>query len=227
MPPVLGPSSPSKIRLKSWAGCIGTTVVPSQKANSETSGPSRYSSTTTSPAASPRARAAAARSVVTMTPLPAARPSSLTTYGGPNASRAAATSSAPCAQPGGRGRHAGGRHHVLGEGLRALEPGGLARRPEAGDARGGDGVGDAGDERRLGADDHQVGAEIDGQRGHGLAGHRVDVVQGRDGRDAGVARGGVHLVDIRVAGQGEGQGVLAPAGTDDERLHAEPHAGRV
>ena len=93
MPPVLGPSSPSKIRLKSCAGSIGTTVVPSLRANNETSGPSRYSSTITSPHVAACSRAAA-RSDVTMTPLPAARPSSLTTYGGPNASRAAATSSA-------------------------------------------------------------------------------------------------------------------------------------
>ena len=49
MPPVFGPSSPSKIRLKSWAGCSGWTVVPSVIANSETSGPSRYSSITTCP----------------------------------------------------------------------------------------------------------------------------------------------------------------------------------
>ena len=92
MPPVLGPCSPSKIRLKSCAGCSGTTVVPSHKANSETSGPSRYSSTITSPHVAAWSRAAA-RSDVTMTPLPAASPSSFTTYGGPNASRAAATSS--------------------------------------------------------------------------------------------------------------------------------------
>ena len=47
MPPVFGPSSPSKIRLKSCAGSIGTMAVPSLSPKSETSGPSRYSSTTT------------------------------------------------------------------------------------------------------------------------------------------------------------------------------------
>ena len=78
MPPVFGPSSPSATRLKSCAGSSGTTVVPSVIANSETSGPSRYSSITT------RAQwlacsSATARSVVTTTPLPAASPSSLTT----------------------------------------------------------------------------------------------------------------------------------------------------
>ena len=47
MPPVLGPVSPSPTRLKSCAGCSGTTVAPSVTAKSETSGPSRYSSMTT------------------------------------------------------------------------------------------------------------------------------------------------------------------------------------
>ncbi len=61
--------------------------------NSETSGPSRYSSTTTRPHAAACA-SATSRSSVTTTPLPAARPSSLTTYGGPKASRAFAASSA-------------------------------------------------------------------------------------------------------------------------------------
>ena len=51
MPPVFGPSSPSKARLKSCAATSGSAVRPSQIAKSETSGPSRSSSTITSPAA--------------------------------------------------------------------------------------------------------------------------------------------------------------------------------
>ncbi len=47
MPPVFGPSSPSRARLKSWAGWSGRTVSPSVIAKSETSGPSRNSSMTT------------------------------------------------------------------------------------------------------------------------------------------------------------------------------------
>ena len=49
MPPVLGPWSSSPTRLKSWAGASGTTVLPSQRQNSDTSGPSRNSSMTTTP----------------------------------------------------------------------------------------------------------------------------------------------------------------------------------
>ena len=92
MPPVLGPRPPSKMRLKSCAGCSARAVVPSQTAKSETSGPSRNSSTTTRSQAAAWA-SASARSVVTTTPLPAARPSSFTTYGAPSASSAAAASS--------------------------------------------------------------------------------------------------------------------------------------
>ena len=96
MPPVLGPSSPSKIRLKSCASSSGTTVPPSQMQKRLASGPSRNSSTTTaaSPPFARQVRAcsrAASRSSVTTTPLPAARPSSLMTKGDPKASIASAT----------------------------------------------------------------------------------------------------------------------------------------
>src|ERR1700760_326443 len=83
MPPVFGPLSPSPTLLKSCAGSSGTTVSPSTTQNSETSGPSRNDSSSTgwpassSPAACARA---ASLSFVTTTPLPAARPSSLTTH---------------------------------------------------------------------------------------------------------------------------------------------------
>ena len=86
MPPVLGPVSPSPTRLKSCAGWNASTVVPSLTANRLTSGPSRYSSTSTRPQRAAWSTAAC-QSSVTSTPLPAARPSSLTTYGGPNVSR--------------------------------------------------------------------------------------------------------------------------------------------
>ena len=95
IPPVFGPSSPSCRRLKSCAGLSARTVSPSLRKKSDTSGPDRNSSTSTPPV--PRYSAAwaraASRSSVTMTPLPAARPSAFTTCGAPNSSSAAATSS--------------------------------------------------------------------------------------------------------------------------------------
>src|ERR671918_285152 len=98
MPPVLGPVSPSPTRLWSRAGARGRTVRPSVTANTLASGPSRYSSSRMVAPASPwipptRAASTAARaaawSPVTVTPLPAASPSALTTQGGPKSSRAA------------------------------------------------------------------------------------------------------------------------------------------
>ena len=85
MPPVFGPSSPSKARLKSCAETSGSAWRPSQIAKSETSGPSRSSSTTTSPPAPCSSRIASSTSTCvrqTKTPLPAARPSAFTTHGG-------------------------------------------------------------------------------------------------------------------------------------------------
>ena len=90
MPPVLGPSSPSASRLKSWDGARGTTCRPSQSTSSEHSGPVSPSSTMTRRPASPKAAplslastsaSASARESATSTPLPAARPSVFTTQG--------------------------------------------------------------------------------------------------------------------------------------------------
>ena len=78
------------MRLKSCAGTSGTAHVPSVTANTDTSGPARYSSTTTRSHAAAWA-SATERSPVTTTPLPAASPSSFTTCGAPNSSSAAAT----------------------------------------------------------------------------------------------------------------------------------------
>src|SRR5215469_7904391 len=61
--------------------------MPSVSAKIETSGPSRNSSMTTVPLAFACCSAASLLPVTT-TPLPAARPSAFTTYGGPNSSRA-------------------------------------------------------------------------------------------------------------------------------------------
>ena len=117
---------------------------------------------------------------------------------------------------GGRGRHPGRLHHLLGERLGALEPGGLAGGAEAGDAAAGDRVGDTRDQRRLGADHDQVGAQGGGQVGHRGAVHRVDRVQRGDRRHARVAGGGVHRGDVGVARQRAGQGVLAAPGADHQ-----------
>ena len=96
MPPVLGPVSPSPMRLKSWAGTSGTARVPSQRTSSEHSSPTSPSSMTmvrpASPNAAPDSLAvtswrASSRVCATSTPLPAASPSVLITQGPGSVSR--------------------------------------------------------------------------------------------------------------------------------------------
>ncbi len=129
MPPVFGPRPPSKIRLKSWAGCRAYAVVPSQIAKTETSGPSRNSSITTRSQVAACA-SASARSRVTTTPLPAASASSLTTYGAPELVERGLDLCRRGAGARARRRHPGGLHHVLGERLRTLQLRGGLRRAE-------------------------------------------------------------------------------------------------
>ena len=67
------------------------------------------------------------------------------------------------AHPGSRGGHTSRRHHLLGEGLGALQLGGRAGRAEAGDPPLRDGVGHPRDQRRLGPHHDQVHPERLGQ----------------------------------------------------------------
>ena len=80
MPPVFGPASLSNARLKSWAGASGITETPSDKKKRLTSGPDKNSSTKIPISINCLACSnAAAGSSVTITPLPAAKPSALIT----------------------------------------------------------------------------------------------------------------------------------------------------
>src|SRR5688572_15591296 len=103
MPPVFGPSSPSRRRLWSWLVASGSTCVPSLMTMKLASSPCRNSSTTTRAPASPRllrviiwsiAPCASATLAATTTPFPAARPSALTTIGAPRLVTKAFASSA-------------------------------------------------------------------------------------------------------------------------------------
>ena len=127
MPPVFGPVSPSRARLKSWAGSSGTAVTPSVTANSETSGPSRNSSITTVPQArgvrpgglqvGGDQHALARREGVVLHHV--GRPERgerLVRLGGGGAGER------------GRGGDPGLGHDLLGEGLRALDHGGAGVR---------------------------------------------------------------------------------------------------
>ena len=83
MPPVFGPMSPSPMRLWSWASGRATAVVPSHRAISEHSGPLIRCSRTNGPVVARIAAIVSSSVSGTVTPLPAARPSSLTTTGWP------------------------------------------------------------------------------------------------------------------------------------------------
>ena len=76
-----------------------------------------------------------------------------------------------------------------------------------------------GDQRRLRADHHQVGGDLDGQRGDRGRIGGLDVAQLRDLGDARIAGSGDQQFDGRVGGEADGEGVLAPAGPDQKYAH--------
>ena len=108
MPPVLGPVSPSPTGLWSCEVASGSTLRPSAMTMKLASSPCRNSSTTTRWPASPKAlpasmsRTAASASATVcamITPLPAARPSALTTIGAPCSRMKASAGSIPVKLP--------------------------------------------------------------------------------------------------------------------------------
>jgi hypothetical protein len=112
-----------------------------------------------------------------------------------------------------RGGHAGRLHDLLGERLGALQPGGGGRWAEGGDAGRADAVGQAVDQRRLGADDDEVDALGAGD------GQRLAVDDPGVAGDARVAGRGQQLGVLGGAAQRAHERVLAAAGADDEDLH--------
>ncbi len=121
-----------------------------------------------------------------------------------------------------RGGNAGRGHHLLGEGLAALELRRLAAGAEAGDPPGADDVGDAGHQRGLGADDDQVGAHLDGQVGDAVA---VEQAR-RAGRGTsamasmpGLPGAAMTASTAGSAARAADDGVLAGTGSEDENLH--------
>ena len=115
--------------------------------------------------------------------------------------------------------HARRGHDLLGEGLAALQSGGLRGRSEAGDAAAADGIGGPRDQRHLGADHDEVGGQAGGQAGNRLRVGDVDRATVGAQADPGVARRADHGVHGRVGGQCADEGVFPGAGTDHEHLH--------
>ena len=164
MPPVFGPVSPSPTRLWSCAVPKGRAVVPSERQKKLASSPVRHSSITTSAPARPMrpakqastAATASSRVAATVTPLPAASPSALTTIGAPCGGHRPCAAARVAEMPVGGGRDARFGAQRLGVALRAFQSRRFRARTEGGDARAAEIVGEPGDQRRLRPDDDEV-----------------------------------------------------------------------
>jgi hypothetical protein len=115
------------------------------------------------------------------------------------------------------------RHHVFGERLRPFDAGGLLGRAEAHNTCGSDRIGHTDDQRHLGTDDHQIGADLLRKRRHVVAGGDVDVVLVCDGRGAGIARRDGEAVHFGISAQRKQQRVFTGAGSDYQNSHKCQH----
>ena len=116
----------------------------------------------------------------------------------------------------GRRGNARAGHELFGETLGSLELGTLGTRAKARDARGANGVGHTGDERRLGADHHQTAAGLARKVRHSS---RVLGVEGHvlaHGKRAAVARRDVERAAQRGLGELGRQGMLAAAAAQQQ-----------
>ena len=170
---------------------------------------------------------AASRSSVTSTPLPAARPSSLTTYGGPKSSRAAAASSGV---PATWDRPVGTPAAAITSLANALLPSIRAAAADGPKQAMPAAVTASATPATSGASGPMTtrltpsccaSAVTDGGVG------RVDRVVVGQQCGARVARRGVHRLHLRIAGQGQHQRVLAAARADHQDPQGFRHGRRV
>ncbi len=214
MPPVFGPASPSPIRLKSCAGASGTTRRPSAEredrdlvAREQLLDHDR-----------PLERRGGAQRLVQL-------------LGGLADEDALARCEAVDLDDAGRPRdrqrlghrHAGRRHHLLGERLRPFDPRGGAARAEDGDPVPAQRIRDAGDERRLRPDHGEVGVEAAGEVEQRLGVVGPDRMTVAELRDPGVARSRVQRRHPGPVHELPRERMLASARPDQQH----PHGGRV
>ncbi len=121
---------------------------------------------------------------------------------------------------GARGRHPGGAHDLLGEPLAGFEPGRGPAGPEHRHPARGQGVGDPGRKRRLGADHDQPDPLGDAVLGEGPGVELVDreAPQGRG--EAVVSRRHEDLGGLGIAGETPGERMLAAPGAEDQNACA-------
>ena len=206
-------------------------VSPSHSAKKEASSPSRNSSTTISPPASPRAppnimsiaASASATFAATTTPLPAASPSALTTTGARRAADIGLGRRRRAEAFVGRGGNAVRPAQVLGEALGAFEAGGGAARAEGLGAGGFEVIDDACAERRLGPDNDQIDAVLTAIRDHRRMVADIERNALRLTRDARIARGTDEPVYERACRHLPGQRMFAAAGAKEQDVHGLQH----
>ena len=119
----------------------------------------------------------------------------------------------------GSGTHTGGRHHVFGEGFGSFDLGRRLAGPEAGNPGVAYGVGHPEYQRNLGADDHQVGPDLAGQRDDVVARGDIDIVLVGYCRRAGIAGRDGHRLDLRIGAQRQQEGMFAGTGADHQNAH--------
>ena len=120
----------------------------------------------------------------------------------------------------GRGRDAVRLAQILGEALGAFEPRGRLGRAEGLDAGGFEVVDDAGAQRRLGPDHDEIDAVSAAKGDHSRMVGEIERDALRLLRDAGIAGRAEQPVGERARGHFPGQRVLAPAGAENEDVHA-------
>ena len=111
------------------------------------------------------------------------------------------------------GGDTGALHDLLGEDLRPLHLGRLARGAKASDASSADGVSDTGDERSLGANNNEADAVLGRKAGDGGGVVLVNVRELGLGEDAAVAGRRPDLARARALGELTKHRVLATAST--------------
>ena len=246
MPPVFGPASPSHSRL--WSRAAGSATARDPVADRDDAGlaalePLLDDQRRARRPGGPRGTTARARSPARPTrsrsrPCPPASPSALSTARAPPASssrtKAIAASSSPAAErprPGRpdarRRRRPRGRTPSTSRAWPPSRSGPKTAMPGVPQR-----VGDAGRQRRLGPDDHQLRGVLARERATTAAGSSGSTRRDPDvrlGRDPGAPRRDQHLVHARLAAQLPGERVLAAAAADDEDAggHHEGHRGDV
>ena len=187
MPPVFGPVSPSPRRL--WSRASGRAraalaVAQGDEARLRAVQPllDDHDAARVRRASRRSPARRDSRSSHTVTPLPAASPSALTTTPRPSSASVAAKASAARIV----GERLGAGHpdarrgrDLVAERLAALDPRGRLARPEDRDARRAERIGHAGRERRLGPDDHELDRLATGERHDRGSVERIDAATQR------------------------------------------------